>query len=1576
MRLLLLISLCLLGLPIFAQVTDDFSDGNFTANPAWTGSNLFQINASQELQSNGAVAPDTLYLSTPNTQLNNTEWRFLVKLGFAPSSTSFARIYLSSDQADLTQALNGYYIRIGTTGSNDSLELYRQDATIHTKIAGGIAGNVASNPNVSIKVTRDNLGNWAVFSDITGGISFSPEMTITDNTYTTTAHFGYYCRYSTLTYAAKYYLDNTYIGNQIVDITPPTLLSASVISATELEVLFDETLDLTTSQSTSNYSVNNGVGNPITATLDGSNAALVHLVFGAGFPTNTFTLSVLGIKDLANNAISPAQTATFSYVAVSPATYKDVIFNELLPDPLPQIGLPNAEFVELYNKSSKTIDLTGWQLSDGTSNGSLGNYIISPFSYVILTSTTNVGLFSGNVIGVTNFPSLNNTGDNLTLKNTSGALIDTVAYSSAWYNDAIKAAGGWTLELISPNPACVSALNWGASIDTSGGTPNLQNSIFSTAPDITPPTIDSYDAVASDTILLCFNEAMNPAFLTNIANYNLSPTLSITSATLSGTEDKCVQLVLGAAMNQGVSYTLTISNVKDCSGNVISAPINLTFSTSLPVAYKDVIINEIFADPSPIIGLPNAEYIELYNKSAQNINLNGWHISDGSSAGSIGNFVLNAGDYVTLTGTSNVALFSGNVIGVVSFPSLNNGGDNLGLRSAEAMLIDSVNYLLSWYNDAVKSGGGWSLELKNPTSICASSSNWTASNDASGGTPSLQNSVFSTAPDITPPTLLSADFYTSDTIRVCFSEGMDLADISDTASYKIFAAGIYITSVVVEMPENRCVKLVLSAPIVAGNYTQLSFYFIKDCSGNALAVASVQVAQGLIPQPFEVIITEIYTDYSPVVGLPEAEFIEIYNRTNKVLDISNWNITDASGSAAAWDNATLLPNEYAIICSAGNAALFAQYGKIISVPTMPSLNNDKDSLYLNDANNLGIDYVFYSDSWYKDEVKKQGGWTLERIDTEFFNCNNPLNWIASTDPMGGTPGAQNSVTGTFSDTEMPDITGLEIVSSTELRLYFSEQMRNPELVNSANYVIDHGVGSPVLVVAQQPTLTQATLILANALNDTTLYTLTVNGLADCIGNLMTKNLFFGKPDTMEKGDLVLSEVLFNPYTGGADFIEVYNKSNKVLDLRDLKLAEISPNYNNTQDSIYNVYQVTETQTLLLPHQYVCITSDANFQKNIYNTPTNAAFFEMSSLPSYEDTKGGFALLTASDTLDKLIYNNEDYHFPVFREGVSWERTWTLPFDATRNEWYSAAAINHFATPGYANYYAGNPADNKGTILLNEVLFNPVTGGVDYVEIYNNTANAINLGALRIAKTVKGDTTLQSISPIFGEKDSLLAGELLCLTTKVSLQQSTYLPPSTAAFMEMKTMPTFEDTEGEVVIFNEKDVMLDRFYYKDDYHFPALKDKNGVSLERISLAVATANTDNWHSAASTVNYGTPGYENSVRAELQGGGESVSLEYEVFTPNGDGDKDVLPINYKFDIAGGNARVFIYDSQGILVKNVVNNILIGPEAGTLFWDGITNKGERALIGLYVVVFEFQNMDSGKKQAFKTACTLGDKL
>jgi len=56
-RLPFLISVILICANAFAQVVDNFSDGDFTNNPSWSGTTAdFIVNGSQQLQLNNTVA--------------------------------------------------------------------------------------------------------------------------------------------------------------------------------------------------------------------------------------------------------------------------------------------------------------------------------------------------------------------------------------------------------------------------------------------------------------------------------------------------------------------------------------------------------------------------------------------------------------------------------------------------------------------------------------------------------------------------------------------------------------------------------------------------------------------------------------------------------------------------------------------------------------------------------------------------------------------------------------------------------------------------------------------------------------------------------------------------------------------------------------------------------------------------------------------------------------------------------------------------------------------------------------------------------------------------------------------------------------------------------------------------------------------------------------------------------------------------------------------------------------------------------------------------------------------------------
>jgi hypothetical protein len=1309
---------------VSAQVTDNFSDGDFTSSPAWSGDVLeFIVNASQQLQLNNTVAAAS-YLSaaSPGSSLNNIEWQFYIKQSFAPSGSNYGRVYLASDQANLEGSLNGYYLQFGEAGSLDAVELFRQTGLTGTSVARATNGQIAVSFTLGIKVTRDASGNWNLYIDPAGGNAYALAANGTDNTYSSTAFFGVACVY-TASNATKFFFDDFYNGPLIVDITPPSIVSSTVISNSELDVLFNEDLDSTTSVTLTNYNADNTLGNPSIIERDSLDHSLVHLTFATTFISGLLnTLTVTNVQDLNSNAITTANT-TFTYLAPVVPAFKDIIINEIFADPSPQVALPAFEFIEIYNKGTNTFNLNGWKFTDGASTGTLGNYNLAPGQYLILCPVADTSFYTpfGNTMGLSTFPSLNNTGDNLKLKDNSLVDIDSVNYLDTWYQDAVKKNGGWTLELINPDApsGCPVSSNWIASVNPDGGTPGTQNSVYSTASDITAPAITGITITDSTHITLCYSEAVDVSQITVLSNYNFDNSIGIPVAAAANAMFTCVDLVLGTALIPSVTYIVTVGNISDCSGNILF-PVTSSFTVPAVASYKDVIINEIFADPSPQAGLPLTEFIELYNNSSKQFNLNGWKFTDGSSTATLGNYIFSPGQYLIICPVADTASWSpfGNVMGVSSFPSLNNTDDHLYLKNDLLTLIDSVNYSDTWYMDAIKEDGGWTLELINPgTPInCPASSNWIASANSNGGTPGIQNSVYSTAADITSPQIASVSVPDSLHISVCFTEAVDVSQINVAGNYNI-NNGIGTPVSASANTTLTCVNITLATALISSSVYIISISNMSDCSGNILNPASATFDYYEV-KPFDVVINEIMADPDNTIGLPaiEVEYVELYNKTAFTINLNNWQYTAGTNTKILPD-VNIAAHGYLVLTSTTNASLMPSSSNAVGVVSFPGLTNTGQILSLKTPLGSVMSVVPYTDAWYQDVTKDEGGWSLEQIDPD-NPCAGMSNWRASANTNGGTPGIQNSVFASNADQISPHVTRVSLITNDTIQVYFNEPLDSGTMLNLSMYSIDNGIGIPTYAQPVSPDFKSVRLALATSVLPGIIYTVTVNNqITDCVGNPVgdVNSARFAIPVIATSNDIVINEILVDPKDGGVDFVEIYNRSSKVIDLKTMMISH----YDTLANVPVDPEVIASDGYLIFPGDYLLLSENGNAVKNQYNTTNPEAFLDIPDLPSMSIANGTICLAIGFNVIDYFVYY-EGMQFPLLNEtkGVSLERIDFNRSTQDRTNWHSAAEAVGFATPGYKNSQYNDAVTADNAIEITPEVFSPDEDGVNDVVSIN------------------------------------------------------------------------------------------------------------------------------------------------------------------------------------------------------------------------------------------------------------------
>lgn len=993
---------------VCGQVIDDFSDGDFTNNPTWSGDVDFFKIENDTLRSDGSAASGILFLSTPSTAISSATWEFLVKLDFLPSTSNQVKIYLVSDQANLEGDLNGYFIEIGQSG-DDAIKFRRQSGTNSTTLFTGrtiFTGNIL----VRIKVTRDNAGNWEVYSDQMGASNFSSEGdSFLDPTLGTSSYFGLVCKH-TSTRKNLFFFDDFSIAIE-ADIDAPKINAVQVISNTQLDIQFDESLNQATAETASNYFVNAGIGQPTLAVLDIVDNSLVHLTFSKSFTNNSnYDITVKNVEDVNGNAIAN-KVETFNFLIPEIAVNHDIVINEIMADPTPEVGLPVSEYVEIYNRSSKYIDLANYTLSDKRITST--SQIIEPNEYLILCECGDVSLFQsfGDVIGLTSWNALTNGGEKVTLKDVGNSLvIDELTYTKSWYKDEEKEEGGWSLELINPDHQCSGEDNWHASESTIGGTPGALNTVFDNTLDITGPILLSAIALSADSLQLAFDERLDTTTF-GLATFTFDPIVAVDAIALQD-DLQTVIITFMEELQTTTTYNVSVASVRDCSGNVIATDQSSNFFISSIAANKDIVINEIMADPTPEVGLPTSEWVEIYNRSDQFFDLKDYTLNDKKIIST--SYVLSPNEYVLLLPEDQASLFSsfGNVIGLGSWDVLINSGEEITLKNSLGNIIDVIVYDDSWYNSIVKGEGGWSLELIDPENKCGEETNWSASIDANGGSPGHVNSINSSKPDLTGPSLLSIIAITQDSLILKFDERLDTTTFQ---SVKYDFEPILSVDHTALSDNGREITIVLSSRIEASIAYQIVVTFLRDCNGNLIGTENTKLFT--LPQEAssgDLLINELL--YNPITS--GTDFVEIYNRSSKYINLNGWSIANGSKDSPdnhqiiTTDNLLILPQQYLAFTEQA-MILASDYPKgvlenIVEVMSLPPFPNDDQGVVLLDRNNIVFDYFPYEESMQHVLLDDTKGVSLERISVD-YPTEDRDNWHSAAKNVGyATPGYRNS----------------------------------------------------------------------------------------------------------------------------------------------------------------------------------------------------------------------------------------------------------------------------------------------------------------------------------------------------------------------------------------------------------------------------------------------------------------------------------------------------------------------------------------------------------------------------------------
>jgi len=958
----------------------------------------------------------------------------------------------------------------------------------------------------------------------------------------------------------------------------------------------------------------------------------------------------------------------------------EVMFN-------PKAG--NNEYVEIFNKSyTQSIDLNRYRVQYyNNSQDTIASFgfgtVLPPRSYAVILendydlqtgvyhnkipSTALILRITHNVFGLSGMS--NSTDHPIRILNTQNDTLDTYIYhadNDSGYSDEKMYLEGdntvWGNSLaLNGTPGGInsnSKLLYDVKISSLNITPELPlpNSyaeLKTTIKNIGIRQANSYSVEIYDDKNLDTIPSPNELIFNN-SYLNLAPDDSLALST---------QVYLPDDRNYSLIVKVLYPDDQDTNNNIAG----IKFHTSTLNNSQAVVINEIMY--APVNNEP--EWIEIYNRKDYSINIKGWKISEGTNDIVISNsdYILPPKNYLVLCKDSLLKNFYNYpfAIKTVNLFALNNSGNKIIIKDNNNGTVDSVNYHSVW-------GGsqGKSLERIYPDSLSNSSANWATSLSTKNGTPGLVNSVMPKNYDLQLKTFSFSRNFVIQGEQAHGSVLVTNKGLNYTSGYNI---NIYYDSNKDSIA--RLSEKIITIPgsplnqneskqytFITGHYTEGLNYFIAkiefeydaDTSNNSGYTHITAVTPSF--ERNDLVINEVM--YNP--GSEEkSEWVEIYNKSNKSINLCNFKIADSRDTAVVINkNMEIVPSAYIVV--ARDSSFLSQYHiPNVIIGNFPQLNNDNDKVILIDSLNRSIDSLRYNYKW-----GGSPGYSLERFSYD-APANDSTNWKSSIYP-GGTPESKNSIMQKDYDAGIKLFNyaikdSLLLITSViknygknaidcGVKIYEDNNLDSLEENEIAAYNFNIAVkdSSVISYSCRLPIVKKGFVVKI------------ISQLDEDPQN--NRNYLVVNP-SLRYNALVINEIMFSPDYNHPEWIELYNNTNDSLSLAGIKISDRA--YNNCILS----------NGVAAPYSYVVITKDSSIN-NYYSIQKEKLVF--SDLPIFNNDK---ELITLKDKYDHLI-DSVCYDFRADTiNGRSLERFDTKASGTLSGNW-SLSESRYKGTPGKIN----------------------------------------------------------------------------------------------------------------------------------------------------------------------------------------------------------------------------------------------------------------------------------------------------